>query len=466
MAAEEKPYWNMDIEPKLGTPEIVPIQVKNLQRQAAFCYENSQILNRFMDDIKLKPEDITSLDVFREAFPILDKSPQGMLPMLKYVKNFKGMASLYEQLCCVPKSKIVLMAATSGTTGDPSPYYFTEKEMDVMREGFARAAWRSGLRPGDWIIHAMALSMFGAGVPLVDAIRAYGACAVPVGAESGTERVLKFAEIILNQNGHIDCMCVTPSFAEYLIDKAPEVVLKKPISEYKIKLLICGGEPGAGLPEVKAKLEKAFNCKVIDMMGLIMGIMWASCDHDEYQGMHYISEDLAMVELIDPDTKKTLPMEDGAIGSAVITPLATEFMPLLRFDMGDIMQLYTKPCPCGRTGYRFKVKGRVDDMLKVKGVLIYPASVDNVIAGFTPRLTGEFRILLDEPPPRVVPPLKLKIEYGEGVQESDLPELEKELVAKMHSAIKISPAITWVKPNSLERSVHKTTFIEKLWEKK
>ena len=104
-------------------------------------------------------------------------------------------------------------------------------------------------------------------------------------------------------------------------------------------------------------------------------------------------------------------------------------------------------------------------MLKVKGVMVYPAAIDNVITSFAPRVTGEFRIVLDEPPPRVEPPLKLKVEYGEDVPQEHLEELAGEIGEKMHRMLKIRPKIHWVTPMSLERSTHKTRFIEKTYEK-
>jgi len=99
-------------------------------------------------------------------------------------------------------------------------------------------------------------------------------------------------------------------------------------------------------------------------------------------------------------------------------------------------------------------------MLKVKGVIVYPAAIDAVVASFMPRVTGEFRILLDEPPPRVVPPLKLRIERGEAMSSKDLPALEAELVRAMKERLKFTPVIDWVEPFALPRSEHKTRFIE------
>ncbi|MGH7897602.1 MAG: phenylacetate--CoA ligase family protein, partial [Candidatus Binatia bacterium] len=97
---------------------------------------------------------------------------------------------------------------------------------------------------------------------------------------------------------------------------------------------------------------------------------------------------------------------------------------------------------------------------KVKGVIVYPAAIDSVISGFIPRVTGEFRIRLDEPPPRVVPPLKLRIERGRETPRSALGELEAEIVERMHERLKLRPEISWLEPEELPRSEHKTRFIE------
>jgi phenylacetate-CoA ligase len=131
-----------------------------------------------------------------------------------------------------------------------------------------------------------------------------------------------------------------------------------------------------------------------------------------------------------------------------------------RLTLGDIHEVTMSPCPCGATGFRYRIVGRVDDMLKVKGVIVYPAAIDSVIAGFIPRVTGEFRILLDEPPPRVVPPLRLRVERGAETPDSALPALEAEIVRLMKGRLKVSPQILWVQPYEFERSPHKTRFIE------
>lgn len=229
-----------------------------------------------------------------------------------------------------------------------------------------------------------------------------------------------------------------------------------------LKILACGAEPGAGIPEVRRRLESEYGAKVFDI-GAGYGV---SCDHPDYQGMHWIADDYCYYELVNPETLEPVPMVHGATGLAVLTPLepdSTIFFHNLRFTLNDIHQIYTDPCPCGFSGFRYKIVGRVDDMLKVKGVPVYPAAIQGLINNFFPRLTGSFRIVLDVPPPMVIPPLKLKVEYGESVLEGDLPGLEKEITESMHAMLKVRPAITWISPNTLERAVKKTQLFEKTY---
>jgi phenylacetate-CoA ligase len=219
---------------------------------------------------------------------------------------------------------------------------------------------------------------------------------------------------------------------------------------------MCGGEPGAGIPEVRRRIESAYGAKLYDL-GAGLGV---SCDWPEYQGMHWIGDDLVVYELTTPGSGEPVPLADGAEGEAVFTSLVGGGFGWTRLSLGDVHRVTVSPCPCGATGFRYRIVGRVDDMLKVKGVIVYPAAIDSVIAGFIPRVTGEFRIRLDEPPPRVVPPLKLRVERGCDTPRSALPELEAEIVDCMHDRLKLRPEILWLEPEELPRSEHKTRFIE------
>ena len=182
--------------------------------------------------------------------------------------------------------------------------------------------------------------------------------------------------------------------------------------------------------------------------------------------MHWVGDDLCYYELVDPDTKEPLPIEDGAKGEAVFTHLKGDGWIMVRQSLGDIHQVFTEPCPCGRSGFRYKVVGRADDMLKVKGVMVYPSNIKGVINEFVPRVTGEMRIVLDEKPPRVVPPLKIRVEHAEGIAGQQLETLEGELLEAMSRRLTIRPSILWTEPGSLERSHYKGQAFEKTYEEK
>jgi len=196
--------------------------------------------------------------------------------------------------------------------------------------------------------------------------------------------------------------------------------------------------------------------------------MGISCDSDAYHGLHAVSPDVCTSydDLVDPTTKEPVDADvDGAVGEMVITSLEREACPAVKYAYGDVVQIFTKECPaCGFKGKRAKLIGRADDMLIVKGVNVYPVAIKDIIAGFTPEVTGKMRIVLKEKPPRVVPPLHIKIEHAKGVSTADLPNLEKRITTALHDSIKIRPHIEFVPEGALPRETRKTPLFEKLYD--
>lgn len=445
-------YFNMQVEPKLNTDEMREVQLKKLQPTLEFFYDHVPFERRRMDSAGIKPADIHDFDDYARAMPlagqadyrnVFDEVENDMQKAYDILFGSKRMQSMH------------LLTTTSGTTGIPTPYPVFEKTPDAMGELFGRIGWRVNMREGDRLGIFFGLSMHAAGIPqLYWFKRIKGLSIVPVGAEAGTERMLQYMKLF-----KINTFSGTPSLALHLIEKAPEI-LGCDVRSLGLKTLLCGAEPGAGIPEVRRRLESAYGANVFDI-GAGYGV---SCDHPEYQGMHWIADDYCYYELVDPETLQPVPLNHGATGLAVFSPLEPEstiFFSSLRFTLNDIHQVFTDPCPCGKSGFRYKVVGRADDMLKVKGVPVYPAAIQGVINGFVPQVTGAFRIVLDVPPPRVIPPLKLRIEHGESVSPHDLKGLEQAICAKMKALLKINPSITWLKPNSLERATKKTQLLEK-----
>jgi phenylacetate-CoA ligase len=457
MSETERKYWDEEIEPLLNTPRMREIQWSKLQRAIRYCYEKVPFDRRRMEQAGVGPEDIRSFDDFARSIPYAGQEQFREV----FAESGMDIEKIFETLLGRERyDDLYLLTTTSGTTGVPTPYPNLRKALSGGPNIISRVAWRTGVRPGDRLAICFGLSMHAAGTPhLLWYLDYPGVTLIPIGAEAGTEQILRLMKLF-----RANIFSGTPSLALHLIERAPEV-LGEPVKSLGIKILMCGAEPGAGIPEVRSRLESEYGAKVFDM-GAGYG---CSCDYPVYQGMHWIADDYCYYELVDPETKDPVPMEHGATGLAVFTPLDPEtafFFFNLRFTLNDIHQVFTEPCPCGLSGFRYRIVGRADDMLKVKGVPIYPAAIEGVIHAFVPRLTGAFRILLEEPPPRVTPPLELKVERGQDTAESELPSLEREIQEKMHKDLKVRPAIRWVDPNTLERATKKTQLLERLYDER
>ncbi|MDO8634884.1 MAG: AMP-binding protein, partial [Dehalococcoidia bacterium] len=350
-------------------------------------------------------------------------------------------------LCCPPE-KVTTICSTSGTTGEPTYYALTENDLKVNDEVWSRVYWRAGMRPGDKALHAFGMSMWILGAPLVRALWNMGVTVIPVGAEAGTTRILQVVNRLRPQ-----WILATPAVAEHMIEKAPEAIGKE-VGELGVKGIICTGAPGAGIPAVRKKITEAFGCKLFDSSGGGYGIHHVSCDVNEYQGMHIVSHDhhIWLVDLVDPKTGAPLPEKDGVIGEGILTSLDQEAAPLLKYKWGDMLQILTKPCVCGDTSYRMKILSRVDDMIIVKGVNVYPTAVKDVINGFIPRTTGEMRLVIEKEGVAQDPPVKVKVEYGKKVKSNELEGLGKEIEQQFFSILRFRAAIEFVPPMSLERA--------------
>lgn len=421
-----------------------------LQGQIGHCLKSSFYRDRF-EVHGIDPTAIRTLEDLRTV-PVL-VTPD--LHRWAQEQSLRNEGHPFGTLLCVRRDEVVSVCSTSGTTGDPTFYAFTRRDVDITDRLWIRALEFIGVRPGDTVLQGFGLAMYLAGIPLVRALERMGAQPVPVGAEAGSEKLLRMARLVRPR-----VLACTPSYAEHLLERAHEV-LGHPARDLGIEVLICAGEPGAGLPEVREKLQDGWGASIHDVLGGAHGIMNVSCNVPEYQGMHVLGGDYAVTtDLVDPDTKEPVDLVDGAAGERVKTALEWEAQPPLRYSVGDVYQVFTEPCICGRPGPRVKVLGRVDDLLIVKGVKLYPAAVKDLVNGFIPETTGEVRIVLDAPPPRVEPPLRLEIEHADGLSVDQREGLSRRIVGTMHDRFTVRPEVHLVPPGSLPRTSHKQKLVE------
>jgi phenylacetate-CoA ligase len=434
---KERELWNEKIEAMSGE-EMRELQLKRLKKQLKYDYENSIYYREKFKEVGLTPQDIGSFEDF-QRLPLMTKEEHRKVQQ----ESLERFGHPYGLTTCAPIEKIVRISSTSGTTGIPTLYTLTKHDVEVVNEMHARKYWRSGLRPGHIVLQALSLSMFTGGLPLSDGIQAMGLCCVPVGMEGGTQRIIDFLLLTRPQ-----ALIATPSFGEYLIEKAPSLTGME-AKDLGIRWFFCAAEPGGGIPAVRERLRKGFNARVFDHTGGGHAFHGICCGDEEYRGMHFISPDHCILELIDPETKKPMEMVDGAIGEMVFTFIDWEGGPFLRYVLGDILQIFTKPCECGLPGIRFNILGRGDDMLIIKGVNIYPSAIKDAINRFHPKTTGVFKILLDQPGPLVKPPLKLRLEYGWSVKQEERETLKEEIKKYMKDYLRVNPEIELVPPDSI-----------------
>lgn len=444
----------------MSQTQIRRYQANKLTKQLKYCYENSELYRQKFDDAGAKPEDIRTLDDLKKlpVFMVKDDERKSAQDSLKRYGHPFGLH------VCAPIDELYLTGTTSGTTGTPTfSYTFTKRDIDFIGRQLGHRLSLAGIGKGDRVVFFFALGIYATTMTLWG-LRELGALPIDIDARAGTDILLQFIE--LTRPTYIAC---TPSLAEFLMEKTPQV-LKKSVRDFKLKGVLTTGEIGIAIPEIKKKLESAYGCRAYDYWSPCGNAMGISCDSEDYHGLHAVAPDVCTSydDLVDPITKKPVDSdEDGAIGEMVHTSLERQACPAVKYAYGDVVQIFTKECPgCGFKGKRAKLIGRADDMLIVKGVNVYPAAIKDIITTFVPDVTGEMRIVLDEPPPRVAPPLRLKIEHGKEIGQGNLSDLGKRIREALHNKIKIRPEIVFVKPGGLPKETRKTPIFEKRYERK
>lgn len=455
LMGDKQKFWNEKAE-NISKDELMSLRMQKLGKQLDYCNKNAFYKEKFKE-AGFEPGDIKTWEDFRRIPVLINKQ-------IERLNRDESMEKYHHPLgihLCSPITDIIGAYHTSGTTGIPTfSYTFTQHDLGVWCEGFHRMYWRWGLKPGDKVMFALGMGTYVTNA-MLPTFERYGIFIIPVGAEGGSKRLIEYTQLF-----GANVLFCTPSYAEYLIEKAPSIAGIKASDLGFEKVVVCG-EPGFGIPSLRQKLLEGFKCKMYEFWAPMAEAYAASCDAKEYAGMHEVAPDLSIYadDLVDPNSKEPIEVNDGAIGEGVITSLERYGLPLVKYALGDIVQVFTSPCECGYPGTRVKVIGRSDDLLIVKGVNIYPSTIRDVVNSFIPEVTGAMKIVLLDRPPRVAPPLKLKVEYGEEVDKTKLEDLERRIKEKMHTH-RVTPAIEWLPPGSLERTEKKTQIFERRYEEK
>jgi len=312
--------------------------------------------------------------------------------------------------------------------------------------GSARSYAASGVAPGQRIVSTYGAGPFAAGAAL-EAFERIGLTHIPVGTGS-SDRLLRAIEVL-----RPEAAALTPSYAAHLLEGDVD------LRGSSVERLLVAGEPGGGEPAFRAQLEEGWGAKVTEAMGIgDIGVsLWGECE--ERDGMHLGARGFVHVELIDPETREAVELEDGASGELVLTHLRHRAAPLLRFRTRDHVRVKMSPCPCGRTAPRVRCIGRTDDMLIVRGVNVFPSAVREVVGEFAPDVSGYIVVRPRMEGVKQEPPLPVIVELGRDAPEN--PSLAEAIRERLRSALVVQTRVDLVPWGSLQRSEYKSRLVER-----
>lgn len=442
----EKQVWNEEME-LIPDDKMKDIQWKKLKNTLDFAYSNSAFYKKKFNEAGVTPSDIKSFDDFSSKIPVTTKDELRSMQKEGYPLGSN---------MTVPLEKIAWVTASTGTTGKPTYTCCTQKDWKMWMECIKRMFWMAGLRPNDVHFHALGLSNWISGISFTQAAREIGATVVSVGVPTPADRML----MLMQDIGATSMVC-TPSYAEHFAERLQGMDIDP--KSIGINKMYCGGEPGAGIPSVKQKIENLWGCDLRDLWGSPEMIAGDKMECRYKNGMHIVNRDYCYNEICDPETRLPIDLKDGVEGAFIYTSIDKEAGPLIRFDVRDQVKVWTSPCECGYPGIRVRVTGRYDDMLKIKGVKVWPSTIKDIISDFAPKVTSQFKIILQQEPMmfRVEGPTKLRIEYGSEMKTENLESLKREIADKIRTVTLWAPeTIELVSPGTIPPPEFKAKYIE------
>ena len=433
--ASDARYWDEKLETQ-PRADWDALKLALLQQHLRHAYQGSPFYRAHFDAAGVHPDDLKTLADLRR-FPFIEK---------KVLRERQLAAPPFGDICAVPERDIVYISASSGSTGVPTASPFTAQDFEDWIDYEARQFWSSGLRPEDRYCHSLNFSLF-VGGPCVLGAQKLGALSIHAGTVP-SERLLA----ILKQF-QATAIWTTPSYAWYLGETAVKEGID-PKRDLNVKRIFVAGEPGGSIPETRQRIEALWGASVYDYYGLsdIFGSCAGMCE--EKNGLHW-AEDHIHVEVLDPATGEPVP--EGGRGELVLTTLKKSARPMIRFRTGDIVSFTAEPCACGRTSIRLLgVHGRLDDMLIIKGVNLFPSDIE-AIARKDHDLTGEYRLIVE----RIDHLDQLTVEIERAASYTGpVEELQQRFARHLKSVTGVTGKVSVLEPDTLPRATHKAKRVE------
>ena len=408
MAAKE--YWNPILE-TLPREKLQKLQLRKFQNIFRWSYEHSKFHHRLYSDAGLEPSDIKTFDDIRKV-PKVEKS------MMRDIQ--KKDPYPYGDMLCVPLERVTEHHQTSGMTGQPVYQPDTWQDWEWAAENWAYILYAQGYRDYDRVFLPFGYNVFIAFWAAHYAAEKIGCEVIPGGILNTETRILKIQEL------RATAMMATPTYVLGMADTARRKLGIEPAKDLHIRKITVAGEPGGSIPATKKRMEEAWGAKVYDHIGATETGCWSyECT---YQCGVHVNEAFFLVEIEDIDTGELI-TGPGKRGKIVITALDRMAQPCIRFDSKDITEWSPQECECGRTFRLLKggVVGRTDDIIKVKGVLLSPTSIEEVVRSIT-ELSDEYEMVVSKKSD--LDNITLKVELIPG-QENNIETIRAKLIDRL-----------------------------------
>lgn len=412
--------------------EMTRWQTQRLREQVRHAAAHSPFYRRKLRAARVKPESIRTLaDLGRLPFTTKDE-----------LKENQAQRPPWGDILAVPFADVLRVHMTSATTGRPLAFLDTRQDWYGFYHSYARSLYAYGVRQGDMVMAAFSYGPWIGYWSGFYAAQDLGCLVFPVGGLSTDQRI----DALLNYP--ITVLGCTPSYALFLAETAAKkgIDLAK---DTKVRITWHTGEPGASIPATKAKIEAAFGAKAYDLPGLTEIAAWGF-ECDARAGLTHVHEDYCYPEVLDEEGR---PVPPGGRGELVFTSLFRKAMPLLRYRTRDIVQIADRKCPCGRTLLALEggVHARLDDMKKVRGIIVYPRRIEEIVRPHTG--VDEFQIVfrrhegLDD--------ILVRVDPAPSLSRADCDGLCARLAEDLRLGLGIRVSVEATAPGALPRWDHK-----------
>jgi phenylacetate-CoA ligase len=416
--------WDPRIE-EMPKEELQRMQYKLLKSLVYRLYSFSPFYHDRMKEQKVHPDDIKELSDVKKLPFMFKRDLRDGYP---------------DKIFTASQDELVRYHVSSGTTGKPTVVGYTQNDIDLWTTSLARALTSAGLGRGDVIQVSYGYGLFTGGLGMHYGAERIGATVLPTSV-GNTER-----QIELMQDLGSTAIACTPSYLLHMGEVAEKmgVSIKK---DTKLRTGILGAEPWT--EGMRNRMQDWLGIKAYDIFGTseLSGPMFTECT--EQKGFH-IWSDIALTEIIDPKTEE--PLEAGEKGELTVTILRKEALPMIRYRIGDITSMDDSVCPCGRTHPRVqRITGRVDDMLIIRGINVFPSQVEYALMGI-PEVGQHFQIVVERK--GALDDMLVRVELNrESFSDkiTDIMAIRQKIEHRLRNSLNVVAGVELVEPGSLPR---------------